>query len=93
MNTVETEYPNGTPKPEKRFFHKFTVQGGGAFPVDMLRYDNAFPASERESGKMDVHILDRREVSLACWQNSYRWQPEELRWESFGWVVKDHQAV
>jgi hypothetical protein len=29
--------------------HKFFVQGQGHFPIDMLRYDACFPASEHDS--------------------------------------------
>jgi hypothetical protein len=28
----------------------FVVEGMGEFPLDMLRYDNAFPLTERDSG-------------------------------------------
>lgn len=61
----------------------FIVEGAGEFPLDMLRYDEAFPAAESQS-----HLLlsspKRRQVSLfSCCQYS----PCVGRWKSFGWKV------
>jgi hypothetical protein len=62
---------------------EFEVEGNGVFPVDMLRYDTCWPASERDS-----YLLlgeHHRRVKLV-----YRDEgpgPTPKRWESFGWRV------
>lgn len=65
----------------------YTVIGSGSFPIDMLRYDQAFPASEYDSGIMAES--GNRQVRL----NSYSAHAGKLsvsrqRWESFGWTVR-----
>lgn len=57
-----------------------TVEGAGEFPVDMLRYDAAFPHKEEDS----YLIMERgkRKVSLLT-----QITPTQARWESFGWKV------
>lgn len=69
-------------------FYTFKVKGNGHFPVDMLRYDCAWPYEANDA----AHIaLDRmgagrddwlkvREVTLV----SYR-KPTPERWQSFSW--------
>ena len=73
----------------------FKVVGAGPFPIDMLRYDNAFPSSESESAK----ILDddkKREVSLTARVATAReaaFVPTSARWDSFTWgVVRDSRT-
>lgn len=65
------------------------VIGSGHFPVDMLRYDECFPATESEdSGKIaDTYSLERQVVVVGKWtcQSSNLWTPE--RWRSFGWDI------
>ena len=64
-----------------KYIHRYTVIGSGYFPVDMLRYDAAWPDSQEDAGR----ILDfeaNREVKL----RSYR-IPTIARWKSFGWQV------
>lgn len=62
------------------------VRGALAFPIDMLRYDAAWPASEASShlieasicyditGSVDVIICHRKPLTAE-------------RWKSFGWTV------
>lgn len=69
--------------------HTFTVEGGGSFPYDMLRYDECFPAAESESGLMQSHETKHRIIQLRAWQSSW-WTPTDARWDSFNWVVADH---
>jgi hypothetical protein len=67
----------------------FTVEGQGAFPNDMLRYDRCCPCEQE-----DVHWMegtDRRSAKMI----SYARPPEPARWNSFGWTVdllKEHRA-
>lgn len=74
--------------------HRFTVRGGGAFPLDMLRYNSCWPARG-----VDVVALHRgmgqphrataaREVTLEGVD-----VPTNDRWESFGWTVISHEIV
>jgi hypothetical protein len=67
---------------------KFTVAGRWPFPMDMLRYDRAFPADTESALKIGRAIeppdnkteflidllTDQREVTVG-------------RWRSFGWTV------
>lgn len=73
-----------------KYLTTYTVRGNGSFPIDMLRYDSSFPASE-----VDSHAIERdgiteegREVTVAHYSNRKGWLPTFGRWESFGWRVK-----
>jgi hypothetical protein len=60
----------------------FAVEGEGDFPIDMLRYDKCWPATERDS-----HVIaykNRRTVELRSLTGS-----TDRRWASFGWRVVD----
>ncbi len=72
----------------------FAAVGRGVFPFDMLRYDQAFPATEGEdSPKLAVGLygvdeaFKKPRVVVLCvnWEKHYRNTPG--RWESFGWRV------
>jgi len=60
---------------------RYKVSGWGDFPIDMLRYDRAYPASERDSGVM-VNSHEQRTVEV----EGFSCTPE--RWESFLWKVE-----
>ena len=63
--------------------HVFKVEGRGTFPVDMLRYDQCWPATT--DAAMSIVHLDYSKVREAE-MVSHR-QPTPARWESFGWKV------
>ena len=68
-----------------REFYLYEVQGSGVLPLDMLRYDSAWPANSEAVSSMSPprgHAEERRTIRLA----SYR-PPTDGRWRSFGWVV------
>ncbi len=68
---------------------KFTVQGTGVFPFDMLRYDRCFPASSEAASNMgDDRMYNHvtREVELTSDQKR-GWRPTEARWRSFSWRI------
>ncbi len=69
---------------------KFTVEGRGRFPYDMLRYDRCFPASSADSSMIDPGWGKEliREVTLRTDQGKH-FQPAAKRWESFGWRLID----
>lgn len=70
--------------------HEATFSGRFAFPIDMLRYDNCFPASQEAAGRIVESLSsvtrDQFEVRVAQHtdkKNGARWTV--ARWESFGW--------
>lgn len=74
---------------------EFEVEGTGAFPIDMLRYDACFPATQESAVDMVLtrhedpdQYRAKRRVRLRSYAvvkaNAY---PTEDRWKSFGWVV------
>lgn len=71
-----------------RYRYHYFVTGRGEFPLDMLRYDCAWPldseAATRMAGGYGGHPVTQglRSVHLV----SYR-EPTIDRWASFGWSV------
>lgn len=71
--------------------HRFTVEGSGQFPFDMLRHDRCWPSSSTEVIGLAPHDRstlygDRRRVELHS-----HIEPKPDRWASFGWpVVEQH---
>lgn len=72
--------------------YEFTVVGNGSFPVDMLRYDQCWPAKEAtDSVALATSLMrvnsykddQRRNVTLIGLR-----APTEGRWQSFGWKVE-----
>lgn len=64
--------------------YKYTVAGKGYFPVDMLRYDCCWPASQEDVPELR-DFTDRtatRRITL-CGLGT----PTTGRWNSFGWMV------
>jgi len=61
----------------------FVVKGIGRFPIDMLRYDSAYPRTSEDAIKIDQACageLRKWEVSLC---SESRHAPTVGRWESF----------
>lgn len=70
----------------------FTVEGGGSFPFDMLRYDACFPNSEvfdsynlEWSGQPGLRQITLRHYVLQG-QVLLNY-PTEARWNSFNWRI------
>lgn len=76
-----------TPRDAKRAKTRYyMVEGRGAFPADMLRYDRSWAITGL--GDPDDHLLPMRTVVLATRQPAGKLQaPTVGRWESFGWKV------
>ena len=70
-----------------RYQHILEVEGQGAFPIDMLRYDGAHPASEQDSAAAFVVGKETRRVRVVHYSETPNWKPEYGRWQSFGWRV------
>jgi len=73
--------------------YTYRVIGRGDFPVDMLRYDMAYPAdSESASALIFDHLKgeaayhDFRQTMRIVTLKSLR-APTEARWRSFRWAV------
>ena len=64
----------------------YIVEGSGSFPLDMLRYDQSYPASEYDSGIMAS--LQLRKVMLQSSAEHAGGAISKQRWSSFGWTVK-----
>jgi hypothetical protein len=67
-----------------KFYH-YTVTGSGIFPLDMLRYDAAWPTDTNSVLRMDDK--DLRVLHLTSIQ-----EPTKERWRSFGWQVVKHNT-
>lgn len=67
----------------------YTVEGGGNFPIDMLRYDSAWPHSQDDVSRI-IRTFERPWVngSLRITVTGLH-QPTTGRWESFGWKVRE----
>ena len=70
--------------------YEYTVDGSGYFPIDMLRYDAAWPADTDSAIQIVERLkpitredrLERKPIKL----RSYH-APTEGRWQSFMWGV------
>jgi hypothetical protein len=68
---------------------RFTVEGSGAFPFDMLRFDCCWPEKETDSPNIGMmydnieYIKTRRVTPLS--DNHH--VPTDARWKLFGWKV------
>ena len=71
---------------------QFTVEGRGAFPVDMLRYDSCWPAGPDDADRIGyAPDADRRTVTLKRVTDASKHAMHLVvtadRWRSFGWAV------
>ena len=70
---------------------EFTVTGIGPFPMDMLRYDQAWPKTKEDGDT--ILTTYRPENCLAEFQitlltdGAFGAGPTTARWESHGWLV------
>lgn len=76
----------------KLYRQLFEVEGRHPFPIDMLRYDACFPASETESHKINATFdggrIETTRVTLARYiRADMKQEPTSGRWHSFGWTV------
>jgi len=72
---------------------KYRVEGSLQFPIDMLRYDGAFPADEQQSARILSTFYPNRMVGQGTTSieiiATFNGAPNFRRWESFGWTVTD----
>lgn len=70
---------------QKRFHYQ--VSGQRPFPIDMLRYDRAFPAHEEDSHLIESTMRYENENKLTVSIVGME-KPNEARWRSMGWQVQ-----
>lgn len=80
----------------------YTVTGRWPFPLDMLRYDSAEPASAEDRQRIErlsvehpasLEVLrEKVSVSLVTELKPYHLSMHARRWESFGWRVVGHET-
>lgn len=72
---------------ERRY--RYLVTGSLAFPIDMLRYDQAWPVSEGlDSSQITASIRHETTGPVTVELRSTQ-PPTRGRWESFGWRVSE----
>ena len=75
----------------KQMLVTYEVTGIGGFPMDMLRYDSAWPADSDGADaiweNIFYHDREKRDGVKPIRLRSYQ-QPTVDRWRSFGWSVK-----
>ena len=77
----------------KKYYQTFDVLAAFDFPIDMLRYDSAFPASEQDSGKIinniAHHLGGGEMIKVARYVDSKASKPTIERWESFNCLIRN----
>lgn len=71
---------------------KYTVEGVPPIPLDMLRYDGAYPATEQDAGRGGLSASEHDgtpvKVELIHREWGAGWRgPTSDRWKSFLWRV------
>lgn len=76
----------------KRYRYRYTVSGRSnswGFPIDMFRYDQAYPASEADAATIErinrYRRTDNRDPFTVVVEGES--EPTAARWASFGWHV------
>ena len=83
VQTHGIPYQRSTPSRPLTF--SYEVTGSGAFPTDMLRYDQCYPDDTNSANNM----LDEKR-SRTCIMRSLK-RPTVGRWNSFMWGVGPHR--
>lgn len=80
--------------------YRYTVEGRGTFPLDMLRYDASYPAASDDATVIDQDRNEGtfyREIRSVTLIHNHvgrsRWEPTYARWESFSWKVIDNKEL
>ena len=71
------------------YIRSFVVNGRGAFPVDMLRYDHCYPETSADVDRAFCEKGERivRLVTRCSGKHEAGLLPTEGRWRSFTWPV------
>jgi hypothetical protein len=72
---------------------RFTVEGTGEFPIDMLRTDKCWPAGADDAARIGAHYgmadpdqVGARTITL---ETAAKYAPNRQRWLFFRWRVAD----
>jgi hypothetical protein len=80
-----------------QYSQRFTAEGVGEFPYDMLRYDSCYPDTEQDSALLGKPYpqdrTERRSVRLRRVVPMAKALPTFARWASFGWTVYTETVV
>jgi hypothetical protein len=72
---------------------RFTVEGTGEFPVDMLRTDQCWPAGADDAARIGAHYgladPDKAGARTITLETAAKYAPNRQRWLSFRWRVAD----
>jgi hypothetical protein len=77
------------PRKRKGELYRILVSGTYNFPIDMLRYDAAWPASEADAGRIEATYFERTRSGITSVELLSNRPPTEGRWQSFGWKVTE----
>lgn len=75
---------------QKIYETRYVVEGSGDFPIDMMRYDCAYP--ERESDARAVLRHEPRRIGLVQ-RSVHSNGPNIARWRSFTWRVVEVEGA
>ena len=79
------------------YTHTAIIRGNGNFPLDMLRYDAAFPENETESGKMENTFYESERWEIKVSKKTKSKKPVNIwchaRWASFGCKVEHFRTA
>lgn len=64
---------------------RFSVEGEGRFPVDMLREEECWPASFSDS--IQLHATGPRRIQLQGYRTITTNEPNAPLWRAYGWRV------
>lgn len=70
-----------------KYYQTFTVETNFLFPIDMLRYDSCFPATEKDAGEIHKNLTANGsplKVKVARYIDNKATKPTTARWDSFG---------
>lgn len=69
----------------RKYVYRYIVEGRGPLPLDMLRYDGSYPASEADAAAAG-NAREYRRVTLEHVDTRRDWCPCAERWRSFLWA-------
>jgi len=85
------------------YYTKFSVNGNGEFPFDMLRYDGCYPRGDDDAHRIHNTIRtesntppkgsEREPIVLVHIGVRKHWEPTAGRWSSFGWGVNPSSVI
>lgn len=80
----------------KRTITTFVVRGTSPFPVDMLRYDQAWPARQEDVLAVDRDNWRRARTPVGVYAVTLQTNGNHIsddRWRSFGWLVTERTTT